>query len=116
MELSVIRSGSIVTLEVTGRFDADTFQQFEQSLEAVVDETDRGLIVDCAGLTHIESVGLRVLLLSAKSLARRGTELTICSLSDPVQEILKIAGFDRILAIHDTKAEAVAAVGGARTQ
>ena len=77
-----------------------------------IGETDRGPILDLAGLEFIGSAGLRAVLRTARQLQRRDAGLVLCALSDPVRAVFGVTGFDRIMAIRETRAEARAQLGG----
>ena len=60
------------------------------------------------------SAGLRAILLLARELARRDAGLVLCALPAPIQRVFRITGFERLLTIHATRAEALAALEGGR--
>ena len=78
----------------------------------MVQEAQKALILDFEQVSYISSAGLRVLLVTAKTLQGNGAELALCSLDDPIREVFGISGFDSIIPIHDSRAEALAAVNG----
>ena len=51
-----------------------------------------------------------MILLTAKTLQQRGAKLLICSLSEPIREVFKISGFDKIIPIHANKVQAQASI------
>ena len=52
--------------------------------------------------------GLRVILTTAKSLQSSQRKFVICTLSNPIQDIFVISGFDQIINIQGSRAEALA--------
>ena len=52
-----------------------------------------------------------MILLTAKSLQSQDAKLVLCSLSEQIREVFKISGFDKLLPIHDTKADARTSLG-----
>lgn len=101
-----------MVLEVDGRVDSATVQRFERALKAVARACEQAMILDCRQLTYISSAGLRVVLGLAKSLRQKGAEMGICSVTDPVRRIFTVSGFDQIIPVCDTQAEALAACTG----
>ena len=67
--------------------------------------------MDLAELVYISSAGLRTILVMAKTLKQRTTELALCALNPSILEIFQIAGFDKILTIVESREEAVTSVG-----
>jgi stage II sporulation protein AA (anti-sigma F factor antagonist) len=56
----------------------------------------------------MSSSGLRVLLALAKELEEEGGVLRICNLNEVVQEVFEISGFNSILKVFPSEAEALA--------
>ncbi len=70
---------------------------------------DRGashLLLDCARLEYINSVGLRVFLLAARQISPEGA-LAFCGLTPNVKLIYETIGFDRILSVFDSRESAL---------
>ena len=61
-------------------------------------------------LVYISSAGLHAILLTAKSLGNRNAKLALCSLSDQIREVFTTSGFDKVIAIHSSKAEALSSL------
>ena len=112
MALSIERDGETLVAKAEGRLDGTNAQEFQGELTAAIDETDRAVILDLEHLSYISSAGLRVILLTAKALQRTNAELVVCSLSDPIREVFAISGFDKIIKVRDSQAEAIAALRG----
>jgi len=111
MKVQVENRGGVLLAEVEGRVDSSNSQDFERQLQGAIDGDVKAVVVDFAGLAYISSAGLRVVLLVAKTLGQRNVGISLCSLSDPVQSVFEISGFNRIIRIHDTQAAALAAAG-----
>ena len=83
----------------------------ERKEGVLIEESDRAVPIDCDKLGFIGSAGLRVVLSTARALKRRNAGFALCSLSDPIREVFRIGGFDQIVAIHPSRAEALASFG-----
>ena len=59
------------------------------------------------GLDYINSTGMRVLLILAKRLAGVKGKLVLCEMKEHILEVFKISGFNQILTITDTEADAL---------
>ena len=66
--------------------------------------------MDFEKLVYISSAGLRAILLTPSPLATGNAKLALCSLSDQIREVFEISGFDKIITIHPSKAEALASL------
>ena len=110
MGISTEREGATLIAKTEGRVDGANAREYQDALEAAIDPADRAVILDLENLAYISSAGLRVLLLTAKTLRKQNATLSVCSLSEPIRQVFEISGFDKIIPIHASQAEAVAAV------
>lgn len=111
MKLVIEHLNGIAVAEACSRVDGTNAREFEAALREAVASEDRALVVDCEQLKYISSAGLRAILIIAKLLQRRNAGFGICSLAAPIREIFEISGFDKIIAIHSSRADALAALG-----
>lgn len=98
-------STTIANLE--GRIDSANSQEFQSALESGLDTGASLVVLDFERVTIISSAGLRVVLFLAKHLKSRGAKIALCTLSTQIREVMAISGFDRILPIFSSRAEAV---------
>ena len=102
----------VMVMALEGRVDANTIRRFERALKAASKACERAMILDCRNLDYVSSAGLRVVLALAKSLRQKGAELGLCSVTEPVRRVFNVSGFDQIIPVCDTQAEALAACTG----
>ena len=110
MDIGLERQDGALIAKPEGRVDGINASDFEKALRDAIDEGGGPLIVDLENLTYISSAGLRAILLIAKLLAQRNAGFGLCSLSDPIREVFEISGFDKIVSIHGSRSDALAAV------
>ncbi len=108
MGFNIERQDQTVIVTVDGRLDGANAQQFQGYFTGALDENDRAVVLNFEHLSYISSAGLRVILIAAKTLRRRDAQLVVCSLSDPIREVFQISGFDQIIQVQSTQAEAIA--------
>ena len=108
IEVKAERQDSTLTACLTGRIDASNALEFENAITSNITEGDRAVILDFENLTYISSSGLRIVLTTAKTLWKRDAKFALCSLSNQIREIFKISGFDKIINVHTSRAEALA--------
>lgn len=112
MELDVERADGLVVVTGCLRVDGSNASDFENALRDIMQADDRALVLDFEPLTYISSAGLRVLLLTAKNMQKRGAGFGICTLAPPIREVFAISGFDKIISTYESKDEAVASLKG----
>ena len=108
MKISTDRDNGALIATVEGRVDSSNALEFHEALEAAISPEDERMVLDCAGISYVSSAGLRVVLLLAKTLQKQNAKMGVCSLSDSIREIFEISGFDRIIPVFVSKADALA--------
>jgi anti-anti-sigma factor len=112
MGVKTERQGDTLIAKTDGRVDSANAREFQTALEAAIGASDRAVILDMEDLSYISSAGLRVILLTAKTLRNQNAKFAVCSLSQPIREVFEISGFDQIISIHASQAEALTAFTG----
>ena len=107
MKMTTERQDDVLSIQVVGRIDGSNAIAFQEAVRTAVEDRDRATIMDCAELSYVSSAGLRAVLVTAKSLTNRDVRFALCALSDNVLEIFEKSGFDKIIAIRRSKAEAL---------
>jgi len=97
--------GTVVQLQ--GKVDATSAPSVEQALVSVIDQGEKKLVIDCAGLDFISSAGLRSLLLAVKKMKAAGGGIALAALQPNVKEVFDISGFSALFTIHGSKADAL---------
>ncbi len=110
MDVTTERKDGVLSVRVDGRIDGSTALAFREAIETAIADSDRAVIVNCEGLSYIGSAGLRTVLAIAKAVSNRDARFALCSLSEPVQRIFENSGFDTIITIRPSRAEALAAI------
>lgn len=111
MGINAERAGGTLIAKADGRIDSSNSREFHSELEATITDSDTSVVLDFADVTYISSAGMRVILMTAKGLQQSGTGFVLCSMTDSIREVFKISGFDKIIPIHNSQAEALSAVG-----
>ncbi len=111
IKLSVLNAtpDGAVVVALEGRVDANTVREFERAINVVSKACKLAMILDCRKLDYISSAGLRVVLGLSKSLRQKGAELGLCAVTEPVRKVFNVSGFDQIIPVRDTQAEALTA-------
>ena len=108
MNVETSFSGTTAVATVSGRVDSANAKDFDQELRSVIDKGVSGLVVDCSGLKYMSSAGLRVLLRVTRHLDQKHVPFVVCSLSPMISEVFQISGFDRIIPVATSRADALA--------
>ena len=108
MHISESDNGGVTVLGVSGRIDASTAEQLKQKLLATIGDRPIRLALDFARVEFVSSIGLRVLVVSAKRVAAVRGKMVFCGLTGPVREVFELAGFMSVVPCFPDRAAAVA--------
>lgn len=112
MELTTLRSDDQVThVALIGKLDLAGVQQIEMKLTAAVAARGKPAIVDLSQTTYLASLGLRVLLTTARALTGKGAKMILLNPSAPVLQVLQLGKLDAILPIATDLPAALALAG-----
>lgn len=111
IDITTATEAGALIATANGRIDSRNAQEFEQTMSEAIGDGASIVILDLAGLSYISSAGLRAILVTAKTLRKREAKFALCSLQSAIKEIMEISGFDQVIAIHPSKADALSAFG-----
>jgi anti-sigma B factor antagonist len=75
----------------------------------IVQGDDRQILLNLRNVDYVSSAGLRIILLASKLLQGNQGELKICCVAEAVKRVLETSGFDSLIRMYNTEAEAVSA-------
>lgn len=110
MEFAHEQVGDVVMAKLAGRLDSSSAPAAEESLSRVLGSGTPRLAIDLSKLDYISSAGLRILLVVARKVQQAQGKVALFGLGPGVREVFSISGFDRILAVRDDAAAAIAAL------
>jgi anti-sigma B factor antagonist len=98
----------IVVLEITGRITMGReSKQLEWSIENLIREKKKKVVCDLSGVTHIDSTGVGIIVMSAGQLKQAGGALRVCA-QGRIEDVLKMTNVDKVVGLHATVAAASA--------
>ena len=98
-------------ISLAGEVDLYTAPDFKQQLLQVIADGSKHVIVDFSNATFIDSTTLGVLVGGVKRLRPAGGSLALVCTDQNITKIFEITGLDRVFPIHDSRDEALQAVG-----
>jgi anti-sigma B factor antagonist len=91
VELDRPADGS-VTIELVGRLDIETTPRFDTGIGEAIARRPAHIVVDFRRATHLDSIGLRALILAQRSAEAHGVELSVVPGSSHIRRILRTTG------------------------
>jgi anti-anti-sigma factor len=107
VEIHKEMADGVTVLAPVGRIDSNSAREMEAALLPLFD-AGAPVLVDFAALNYISSAGLRVLLLAARKSKATGVPLTLAGMSQAIDEVFRISGFDKMFDIRADRAAALA--------
>lgn len=100
-------------IQLTGKLDIHGVNSIDVQFVRLCTGDGVRVLVDLSGLSYISSIGLPMLINSAKSLASRGGRMVLLGPRDNVAEVLELTGIPQIIPIYPNLEAARAGVTGA---
>ncbi len=101
----------IRVISAVGQLDENTSRDFFDCLEEAIEQGQRRIVVQCAGLDYFSSVGVSVLIRVHSRMKKLGGDVKLAALQGGPAELLRITHLDRVLGVYPDVAAAQAAFG-----
>ncbi len=99
-------AGNLRRVALKGRLDTQGVGLVELRFNATVCPRARPTIVDFSGVTFLSSMGVRMLMAAARSIARQGVKMVILAPQDLVLETIRSASLEDIIPVALSEEEA----------
>ncbi|MBS3904096.1 MAG: STAS domain-containing protein [Simkania sp.] len=110
MNLVLEEKNGHAILRLEGRVDATSAPLLEEKIDELTHKGNTKLLIDFTQVEYLSSAGIRFLLAATKRYKSSGGMLVISSVGDDVMEIIKMAGFEKILRIFSNEEKALKAL------
>jgi anti-anti-sigma factor len=87
-------------IELGGRFDIIGTGQIETRFSGYCSGKHVRVVVDMSGVDFLASIGIRLLMLTAKSIASRGGKIVILNPTPDVHSVLEVTGIPAIIPVY----------------
>ena len=97
-------------IRTVGQLDGATVAGFKESMEEVLENPYKGLIMDLEQLTYVNSSGLGYMMELHNNLESRGGLMVLLNLQPKIRKVFDMIGFSAVLRIVQDQAEAEAQI------
>lgn len=111
MRIRAEHADGVVVAAIEGDLDGRGAVAAQRELEGLM-EPGGALLLDVSGMTYLSSGGLRLLYLLRGHAEEERCRLAVSGLTDEVRSVLSATGFLDFFVVHDTVAQATAALRG----
>ena len=107
------REGDVAVLDLRGRIRiSGGTLALHRSIRCLVDEGKTKILLNLAGVTHIDSSGLGELISSYVTLSNKGGQIKLVHLTERLQDIMTITKLLTVFDVYDNEADALASFTG----
>ena len=106
------RSGPAVVLYPIGQLNEEGARVLESRVSGLVADGDALIVLDCTGMTYVNSAGLRALLVGAKLCGRQEGTLSIAALQPQCRSVVSMSGFLSVIDCFESGKAALTALAG----
>ena len=95
-------SPDIVVLEIKGRITIGReCKQLEWATDTLVREKkEKKIIFDLSGVTHLDSTGVGIIVMSAGMVKQAGGELRLAGANQHIETVLKVTSMDKLVCVE----------------
>ena len=109
MKIETRKVDDVLVIDMSGRLDSRSSGEAGDRIVHIVQGDDRQILLNLQNVDYVSSAGLRIILLGSKLLQGNQGELKICCIEEGVKRVLEMSGFDSLIRMYDTEAEALSA-------
>jgi len=107
------REGDVAVLDLKGRIRiSGGTLALHRSIRLLVQEGKTKILLNLAGVTHIDSTGLGELISSYVTLSNKGGQIKLVHLTKRLQDIMTITKLLTVFDVYDNEADALAGFTG----
>ncbi|MBL0956205.1 MAG: STAS domain-containing protein [Leptospira sp.] len=99
MELKLNTTGKIKTIEIAGKFDIESTEEFESIFNKLIESSPSLVSVEMSRLDYIDSSGIGSLIKSLNSLKNKKGKLLLVGMKPMIQNVFKLAKLDMFFEI-----------------
>ncbi len=107
LQITLDEKGEAKILRIDGRLDAVSSSQLDEKLTQLIDQGCKLILVDFSKVEYLSSAGMRVMLSNSKKMVTNQGQLIFFQINEEVMEIIKMAGFEKILMIRSSESQAL---------
>lgn len=105
MEIIFTKKDGVTIIAISGNLDGTTAPDAQEKIFPVITPECR-LVFDMKECGYISSAGLRILLMFAKQIAKIGGKGALIGLSEEINEVMKMTGFEHVFHHYETISQA----------
>ena len=106
------REGDVAVLDLKGRIRINGTVALHRSIRCLVEEGKTKILLNLAGVTHIDSTGLGELISSYVTVSNKGGQIKLVHLTERLKDIMTITKLLTVFDVYDNEPDALASFTG----
>jgi len=102
MKIQVDAMGDVSVVHCGGSLDADSVANFKKVTNGLVEQGIQKIVVDCAALTFVDSMGLGAMISLLRRVRQHDGDLKVAGLSEDVKTIFEITRLHRLFEVCES--------------
>ena len=99
MNIRIEKEGNQVVAYFAGRLDTAAAAAITPDIQALAEQADQSIVLDCSELLYISSSGLRLFLTLRKEASAKGGKVVIEHINDDIKKVFMMTGFFNLFEI-----------------
>lgn len=97
MDITCFNTGdAVIEVMIKGEFNTYEVENFQKSIQNLMQDNTKGLIIDLSQVPYMTSAALRALCILGKSIIQGGLKFVICGLTGLSKEVFFVSGFHQV--------------------
>lgn len=101
MDITITEEDSQLIAAFDGRLDTVAAQKISETIEPLMQNADKTLILDCEKMPFISSSGLRIFIKIRKETVAKGGKMYLRKVNNDVKQVFKMTKLDEVFEIID---------------
>ncbi len=101
MEIKTSKENSVTTARLIGRLDTPASVEIAPQMNALAEDADGTVVLDCTDLSYISSSGLRLFLTLRKAAGEKGGKIIVKGISNDIRTVFMMTGFLNLFQIEE---------------
>lgn len=93
MNIQIEQEGNTIVARLAGRLDTAAAAEITPDIQALAEQADKHIVLDCSELAYISSSGLRLFLTLRKESAAKGGKLQVRNINADIRQVFMMTGF-----------------------
>lgn len=110
MDMQITQIDDVTKVALAGRLDTAGTARIETRFTAVIVPPGQPAVIDLSEVQFLASLGVRMLLSTARALSGKGGRMALFGATDPVMDIIETTALNDLIPVVGSEAEALALV------